>query len=194
MYYEKNKSNNKKRRLRIKKTALPLLLTFLLIAISITGITLAYLATQTSEIKNIFNPSAVTCQVEETFDGTTKTNVNVKNTGDTEAYIRVKLVTYRVNAAGQQIGGTAEIPDFTPGAGWVLYTDGFYYYTLPVAPNGKPANPLISSITLVGSYSDADGGKQAIDVIAEAIQSAPAEAAGEAWGVSISEGVVSNYQ
>ena len=135
MYYEKNESNNKKRRLRIKKTALPLLLTFLLIAISITGITLAYLATQTSEIKNIFNPSAVTCQVEETFDGTTKTNVNVKNTGDTEAYIRVKLVTYRVNAAGQQIGGTAEIPDFTPGAGWVLYTDGFYYYTLPVAPN-----------------------------------------------------------
>ena len=51
MYYEKNESNNKKRRLRIKKTALPLLLTFLLIAISITGITLAYLATQTSEIK-----------------------------------------------------------------------------------------------------------------------------------------------
>ena len=128
----------------------------------------------------------------ESFNGTVKSNVNVKNTGDTEAYIRVKLVTYRTNDDGQHIGGTAEIPAFTPGTGWVSY-GGYYYYTKPVAPNGSPENALISSITLTGSYNDADGGHQAIDVMAEAIQSGPAQAVGEAWGVSITPGNVIAY-
>ena len=82
---------------------------------------------------------------------------------------------------GKHIGGTAEIPDFTPGEGWVKYGD-YYYYTQPVAPNAKPATNLISSITLTGSYTDADGGMQAIDVMAEAIQSVPADAVKAAWG------------
>lgn len=129
----------------------------------------------------------------ESFNGTTKSNVNVKNTGDTEAYIRVKLVTYRVNDEGQHIGGTATIPSFTPGTNWVAYGD-YYYYTLPVAPDDEPAADLIDSITLTGSYVDADGGKQVIEVMAEAIQSGPANAVGNSWGVSISEGSVTAYQ
>ena len=48
-------------------------------------------------------------------------------------------------------------------------------------------------MTLTSSYSDADGGHQAIDVMAEAIQSVPAKAVGEAWGVSISKGSVTAY-
>ena len=64
----------------------------------------------------------------------------------------------------------------------------YYYYTLPVAPGGKPATDLISSITLTGSYSDADGGKQVIEVMAEAIQAKGVAADGtkivvKAWGV-----------
>ena len=42
-----------------------------------------------------------------------KSDVNVKNTGDIDAFIRVKLVTYRTNDAGQHIGGTAALPQFT---------------------------------------------------------------------------------
>lgn len=169
--------------------------TVMLLALAIGG-TVAWLSTKGDPIINTFNPSEVACQVEESFDKTTgeKRNVNVTNTGDTEAYIRVKLVTYRTNDQGQHIGGTAEIPAFTPGTGWVPY-GGYYYYTKPVAPNGSPENALISSITLTGSYNDndADGGHQAIDVMAEAIQSGPAQAVGEAWGVSITPGNVIAY-
>ena len=131
----------------------------------------------------------------ETFDEDSgeKKEVNVQNTGDTDAYIRVRLVTYRTNAAGQHIGGTAMIPEFTPGTNWVKYGD-YYYYTLPVKPNEKPTTDLIRSITLNQNYEDSDGGNQAIDVMTEAIQSGPAEAVGTAWGVSISQGSVTAYQ
>lgn len=157
--------------------------TVLLLALAIGG-TLAWLSTKDGPITNTFTPSKVTCEVTESFDGETKSNVNVTNTGDTDAYIRVKLVTYRTNDKGYHIGGTASLPTFTLGANWVWY-DGYYYYTRPVAPGEKPEANLTDSMTLTGSYTDADGGKQAIDVMAEAIQSVPGDAVKAAWGFSI---------
>ena len=182
----------KRRPRRGTKRLTTLLLSGLLLVTLIVGGTVAYLVTQVTPVTNTFTPSHVTCQVEEKFDGKEKKDVNVTNTGDTDAYIRVKLVTYRVNDNGDHIGGTASVPDFTPGENWKEYK-GYYYYTLPVAPGGKPSADLINSITLTGSYNDADGGKQVIEVMAEAIQSRPAEAVGESWGVIISEGSVIPY-
>lgn len=186
-----NATPERKPRRGTKRLSTLLLSVILVVTIAVGG-TVAYLVTQDKPITNTFTPSHVTCRVDENFDGKTKENVNVTNTGDTEAYIRVKLVTYRVNEDGQHIGGTAAIPSFTPGKNWVEY-GGYYYYTLPVAPSQKPANDLIDSITLTGNYDDADGGKQVIEVMAEAIQSAPAAAIGESWGVTISEGSVAAY-
>ena len=183
----------KRRPRRGTKRLSTLLLSVILVVTIAVGGTVAYLVTQDKPITNTFTPSHVTCRVDENFDGKTKTNVNVTNTGDTEAYIRVKLVTYRVNGANQHIGGTATIPTFDPGANWVKHNDGYYYYTLPVKPGEHPTSDLISSITLDGAYTDADGGKQVIEVMAEAIQSAPAEAIGESWRVTISEGSVTAY-
>ena len=172
-------SGRKSRPGRFRAAAL-LLSVLLLLGVTVAG-TLAYLSMNTDPIVNTFTPTQVSCEVTEDFNGTEKSNVNVKNNSDIAAYIRVRLVTYRVNDAGQHIGGTATIPDFTLGADWVEGSDGYYYYTKPVAAGEKPANALISSITLVGSYSDADGGHQAIDVMAEAIQSVPAAAVVDAW-------------
>ena len=168
--------------LRTGRLTAMVIATVLLLALAIGG-TLAWLSTKDAPIQNKFLPTKVTCEVMETFNGSTgvKSNVNVKNTGTINAFIRVKLVTYRTNDAGEHIGGTAEIPDFDPGEGWVLY-DGYYYYTRPVAPGGKPGTNLINSMTLTGSYTDADGGKQAVDVMAEAIQSVPQDAVQDAWG------------
>lgn len=163
------------------------------IALSLAiGGTLAYLLDQDTPITNTFTPSHVGGKITEDFDGTVKQHVKVQNTGDTEAYIRVCLVSYRVNEAGQRIGGNADIPSFTPGTGWVCHTDGYYYYTKPVQPNAFTSE-LIDSITLV-EYTDADGGRQVLEVLAEAIQSGPAQAVGQAWGVSITEGSVTAYQ
>ena len=158
--------------------------TVLLLALAIGG-TLAWLSTKDGPITNTFTPSKVTCKVTESFNGETKSNVNVTNTGDTDAYIRVKLVTYRTNDQGQHIGGTASLPRFTLGENWVLH-DGYYYYTLPVAPGESPETNLTESMTLTDSYTDADGGKQAIDVMAEAIQSVPEAAVKAAWGAGFS--------
>ena len=178
--------------LRTGRLTAMVIATVLLLALAIGG-TLAWLSTKDAPIQNKFLPTKVTCEVMETFNGSTgvKSNVNVKNTGTINAFIRVKLVTYRTNDQGQHIGGTASLPNFTLGKGWVKYGD-YYYYTLPVAPKEKPEADLISSITLE-SYTDVDGGHQAIDVMAEAIQSEPARAVSQAWGVSISQGSVTAY-
>lgn len=165
--------------------------TALLLALAISG-TVAWLTTKDAPITNTFNPSKVACEVTESFNGTVKSSVNVKNTGDIDAYIRVKLVTYRTNKQGQHIGGTATLPNFTLGANWVKFGD-YYYYTLPVEAGKTPATNLTDSMTLTAEYTDVDGGRQAIDVMAEAIQSVPAEAVGQAWGVTISEGSVTAY-
>lgn len=186
-----NATPERKPRRGTKRLSTLLLSVILVVTIAVGG-TVAYLVTQDAPITNTFTPSHVTCKVDENFDGKTKTNVNVINTGDTEAYIRVKLVTYRVNKNGQHIGGTAAIPSFTPGQNWVE-NGGYYYYTLPVAPGQKPDDNLIDSIQLTGNYDDADGGKQVIEVMAEAIQSAPAKAVGESWRVSIAQGRVTAY-
>ena len=175
------------------RLAMMVLSIVLLLGVAIGG-TIAWLSTKTTPVTNTFTPAEVTCKVEEKFDNTTgvKSNVNVTNTGNIAVYIRVKLVTYRTNDAGQHIGGTADLPEFTRGKDWVKHGE-YYYYTLPVEPNAQPKTNLADSMTLTGSYEDADGGKQALDVMAEAIQSEPEKAVGEAWGVRISQGNVTDY-
>lgn len=163
----------------------------LLLSATVTG-TLMYLVSKTTAVTNTFEPATVTCEVQENFEGKVKKDVTVKNTSNIDAYLRVKLVTYRVNADGERIGGTAAIPSFTPGEGW-FEKDGFYYYNKPVAPNKTPAANLIGNdgITLV-KYTDADGGRQVIEVIAEAIQSVPTSVVADNWNVTVdANGVIS---
>ena len=174
-----------------RKPAALLFSLVVLVCVAVGG-TAAFL-TARGQAVNTFAPGTVGAQVTEDFAGTVKNNVNVTNTGRAEAYLRVKLVSYRVNAQGQRIGGAADIPTFTPGENWVPYGE-YYYYTLPVAAGQAPAAPLIgeSGITLA-QYTDADGGLQVIEVVAEAIQSSPARAVGQSWGVAIAPGSVTAY-
>lgn len=188
MYHGKYEARHLQRRhkRRSKKTGM-LFLSLLLVIGMVVGGTVAWLSTKSAPITNTFLPSKVACQVQEEFNSTTgvKTNVNVENTGDIDAYIRVKLVSYRTNDAGQHIGGTAELPAFDLGEGWVEH-GGYYYYTKPVKPNQKPEADLTKEMTLKGNCDGADGGHQAIDVMAEAIQSVPENAVKAAWGKGFS--------
>lgn len=160
-----------------------LLISLVLLTLA-AGVTTAFILDMTKPVKNTFKPSGVSCEVTEDFDGTVKKNVNVKNTGDAPAYIRVKLITYRVNDQQQMIGGTAEIPDFTCGEGW-FKKDGFYYYSKAVPAGESPASDLIGNDgVLLEQYTDADGGRQVIEVMAEAIQSEPPAAVEERWNVT----------
>lgn len=158
--------------------------TVMLLALAIGG-TVAWLTDKSPAVVNTFTPSQVRCEVVEDFNDQTgvKSKVQVKNISDIPAFIRVKLVTYRTNGKGQHIGGTAELPAFNPGSGWVEH-NGYYYYTQPVQPQNF-TGILIDEIQLQDPYMDADGGRQAIDVMAEAIQSVPEAAVKEAWGFGL---------
>lgn len=179
--YEAWRSEKTARKGRLNATIISVVL---ILTLAVGG-TIAFLSTKTDPVVNTFNPSQVTCSVVEDFDGKTKTNVNVENTGDIPAFIRVKLVAYRTNDVGQHIGGTASLPAFTLGTGWVKCGD-YYYYTYPVAPEETPADSLAEVIKLTENYTDVDGGHQSIDVIAEAIQAGPEAAVKAAWGDNFS--------
>ena len=177
-------SNKRRKSTASRKVIVLAIAVVLLLSATVTG-TLMYLVSKTTAVTNTFEPAEVTCEVQEDFNGTVKKDVTVKNTSNIDAYLRVKLVTYRVNEKGERIGGTAAIPGFTPGNGWFA-KDGFYYYNKPVAPGDTPATDLIGDkgIKLV-EYIDADGGKQVIEVIAEAIQSVPTSVVEQMWNVKV---------
>lgn len=174
-------TTNKRKHKKLRKPVKLVISLLVLVCVSVGG-TLAYLKSTVS-VNNTFTVGNVNTEVDEKFEGSVKKNVTAKNTGDVPAFIRIKLVTYRVNDNGDHIGGTATIPEFTLGNGWFKSGD-CYYYSYPVNPEEYPANDLIGDkgIELV-SYSDSDGGKQVIEVIAEAIQASPADAVKEAWGL-----------
>lgn len=167
-----------------KRMTTVVLSTILVLTLGIGG-TLALLVDKTDSITNTFTPAQVSCHVTEDFEKNTKSNVNVVNDSNITAYIRVKLVTYRVNDNGDHIGGTAEIPEFDLGTGWFEH-NGYYYYSYPVAAGEWPKEALIDSdgIELI-KYTDADGGKQVIEVMAEAIQSVPTSVVAENWKVNV---------
>ena len=112
----------------------------------------------------IVGPNPVTIEGStdklQSYKGSTKTNVEIQNTGNTDVYIRAALI-------GQWLDEESDDPvfgytDFTsgefvsvdswyqdvivnktnvqgsftglPGTKWELHDDGFYYYTDPVAP------------------------------------------------------------
>lgn len=176
--------------LRQSKYGLPPVLAGIIAAVMAVSV-VAYVAVTTPQVKNVFEGGHVSCEVTEQFDGVTKSQVNVTNTGDVVAWLRVQLLSYRVNESGKRIGGNAPLPAFQPGAGWVFH-DGFYYYTKPVQPGQQPEVPLIASMTLQ-KYGDADGGRQVVEVLAEAIQSTPDEAVHTGWGVQIAPDTVTPH-
>ncbi len=187
MKYGKFSTRHKTVRGRKRSAAVALSL-LLLLTLTIGG-TLAYLTSSTANLVNTFLPSEVKITVTEEFDGEYKKNINVSTEGsDIDTFVRVKLISYRVNADGNHIGGTSAVLDFELGKDW-FEKDGYYYYSKSVAPNSSPATNLATSIQLV-EYDDVDGGKQVIEVMAEAIQAKGVNSQDEApaklaWGVDV---------
>ena len=181
----------------MKKKTIGLLVSLVLLLTVSVGATLAFLIDQTDPLPNTFTPSEVTVQVNETFNGTTKSNVSIKNTGDTEAYIRAAIVVTWQNAAGEVYGVPVESGDYTltlsTTDGWdIETTDGYYYYTSPVAP-GTNTGILIDSCT-AGTKPEGIPNDYylSVEIIASGIQSVPTSVVAEQWGVTVaSDGTIS---
>ena len=194
-YQGKFEAHTQKRvRAHRQRKPVTLLVSLLLLLGIAIGSTVAYLATRTAEKKNTFTPSKVSSQVTENFNGTTKSNVAVTNTGNIDAYLRATVnITWRKdqNTADQTV--TAKVPkegdDYTitySGTGWAQGTDGYWYYLTPVAP-GESTGKLMPGAKVPTGY------QLSVEIIASAIQSVPAKAVSEAWGVTITETGVTTY-
>ena len=167
-----------KLRLRKKRVLLFIVLSALLISI---GITLAFMFKSSETIENTFFPAKVECEVEEEFDGTQKSSIAIKNTGNTDAYLRLRLVSYWVNGDGNIVGKESEMPEFSyDSANWTLKGDNTYEYKNPVAPNDKTAEFLTAPMTLKEDTYLGETVYQVVEVFADGIQSNPEEAK-EVW-------------
>ena len=185
----------------MKKTSKRVLICCIIaLVIAAIGVTWAFLF-KTDNADNSFVPATVSCKVVETFDGREysdgthqglkKTTISVQNTGNYPAYIRLRLVSYWVDADGNVVGVPSKMPDIKIAHDdWIAGANDTYYFTKPVSPDKLTEN-LCKSVELETTV-DASGNTvyQVLDVFAEAIQANPETAVSQAWGVTVENGVI----
>lgn len=183
MIQERSSGRGRKRKPRINKAAVLLTAAVLLIG-TVVGSTVAYLIAQTDAVENTFEYAKVSCTVKEDFNGgNTKKNVQITNTGSTNAYIRA---TYVVNWLDSNGNIAASVPegyryDLTenPGGEWTKGNDGYFYYLTPAAPGDSTPGSLL---TCTVTRPENPEYTLSVEILATAIQSEPASAVTEAWG------------
>lgn len=169
------------------------LLVSLLLLLSVTvGGTIAYLSAKTEPLDNEFTPSEVTTEVNEEFENNTKENVTIKNTGDTEAWIRAAIIVTWQDSDGNVYGEkpmtnstcsheTEECNcDYTItfGSSWTEGADGFYYYKFPVGAGGSTLN----LIDVCSSKNTAPEDYYLnVEIIGSGIQSVPDSVVESVW-------------
>ena len=169
---------------RVYRTAVLLIAVLLLVSTAV-GSTAAFLVTKTEPVEEAFAYAQVSCQVTDTM--------GVKNTGTAQAYIRA---SYAVNwrdgeghiAAAAPEGYSSGLEENPQGA-WTEGEDGYFYYPYPVDPGDEAPSLLTCSV----SRPEDPEYTLSVEVVAEAIQSNPAEAAEDAWGVTVSDGKLTAY-
>lgn len=176
---------------RKKQTVKPsaLLVSLLLLLTVTVGGTLAFLLDSSGPITNVFTPSQVTTKVDESFNGSVKSNVRIRNTGDTAAWIRAAVVITWQDADGN-VYGKAPVAneDYTISydlvSGWEKGDDGFYYWTKPVAATSEgEASYTGILISQCKPFEDKvpEGYYLTVEILGSGIQSKPADAFETAW-------------
>lgn len=167
-----------------KKAIILTVIAAVLLLAAVVG-TVAYIVAGAPSIKNVFSPTNVDIEVVETFDKTEKKDVNIKNTGDIPAYVRAAIVITWKDEAGNVCGQAPTASDYvldqSGNTDWSQGSDGYWYYTTPV-PAGQSTSNLIESIKLADDVTPPAGYYLSVDILAQAIQSEPADAVKDAWG------------
>ena len=132
MYPGAHSRKDSKPRFPTNKAAVLLLSMILLIGIAV-GTTVAFLVARTEPMKSTFEYAKVSCEVTGS-----KENVQIKNTGNTAAYIRATYVVTWRDAYGKVAvsvpGGYSYTLTENLGNYWNKGADGYFYYSLPVSP------------------------------------------------------------
>ena len=163
----------------------------LMLALISVSTTLAFMFKKSNVVENDFQPGKTVCEVQEAFDGVEKTSIKVKNDkeqgSNVESYIRLAMISYWVNESGDIVGKPSEMPDVSyDSAHWLKSTSNdYYYHKSSVAPGETTAELLTGKIILQQVEEDEQILSQVVEVFAESIQAAPADAAAQSWGVTI---------
>lgn len=160
--------------------------------------TLAWLSA-TGVLVNQFGIGSVTPSVQEMLSGNVKSNVKAKNTGSAPAYIRATVDIYWQDGNGARLWeepqadkdyviawSVADASGANSASSWVKASDGFYYWTSPVAPNTE-TDVLIASVT---ELKATEGRNLVVDVSTQAVQSVPDDAVREAWNCTVQNSVL----
>ena len=164
-----------------------------LVLVATVGSTFAFIVTRTEGVKNVFDPVTIECSVAD---------YSVKNDGDYSAYIRAYFVVNWVEDGTENVYGQKPVlntdytinvkaaDNATTSGKWDKGSDGFYYYTSPVAAKAATA-ALIDSFSLVDGVSAPADYVLQVQMIAEAIQSKPEISVTNSWGVTVNDGLIS---
>jgi hypothetical protein len=173
-----------------------------ILIVASVSVAVAYMLRRSPEITNLFVPAKIDCQVLETAtiigDVVTKTSVQAKNTGNSDAYIRVRVVTYWEDSKGNPVARTSPENKFDGDwkyndAAWIYDdTNQTFYHKAPVGENEFTAELLGSGFN--GITLKPESVKQGnvtftyypvVEFIVEGIQGAPDTAVTESWGVTL---------
>lgn len=174
--------NTNKSGFRWKRSGILLAAVIVLLAGAVGG-TWAFLVAQSEPVQNNFTYAHVRCRIDETFDGTTKSDVKIQNTGDIPAYIRARIVVTWKDASGNVSAVPVKNTDYTIAFNenekdWTQQGD--YWYCKTAVDAGEETPVLITKCEKKGNApKDYD---LSVEILADAIQSEPANAVMEAWG------------
>ena len=156
---------------------------------AVVGSTVAFLITNTGPVENKFAYASVSCNVKEDFNGSIKKNVQITNTGSTDAYIRATYVVNWLDAQGNIVASVPEGYSYTltenPDSKWTKGNDGYFYYLSPVAPDKSTPGSLL---TCTVTRPENPKYRLSVEILATAIQSVPEDAVKAAWGADFSIG------
>lgn len=183
MYNGSHAKANNKPRIRMNKLAILFIAVVMLIG-AVVGSTVAFLVTETAPVENKFSYAKLSTEITEDLTGTTKSNVQIKNTGDTAAYIRATYVVTWRDMSGNIVPSVPDGYSYSltenPDGKWKKIDDYFYYPT-PVEPN---SSTLGSLLTCTVTHPDNPEYVLNVEILASTIQSTPANAVTDAWGVT----------
>ena len=185
MYNGSHAKANNKPRIRMNKLAILFIAVVMLIG-AVVGSTVAFLVTQTDPVENKFTYASISTNIKENFDGETKKDVQVVNTGDTAAYVRATyVVTWRNKVGGTVVtsvptGYSYTLTTCTDGS-WLPSQDGYFYYKTAVAPDGGETEGSLLTCTVKYPEGVEPEYILSVEILAEAIQSTPESTARNAW-------------
>lgn len=157
----------------------------------------------TGVLVNEFGFGSVAPSVDEKLDGNVKSNVMITNNGSAPAYLRVAVDIYWQDQNGARLWdepkeepkgeadyeiawSVADASGANSAYNWVKASDGFYYWTSPVAP-GAETGVLINRVT---ELKATEGRNLVVDISTQAVQATPDEAVHDAWGCSVENDVL----